>query len=374
MKNRNKRLPILVVWLLTLLLLCAAAFWRSSGFCLGAAILLLLLSPGTLLIQLAARKSIRLRLTLPESAEKNTAARVELIRDHGLASWLAGCVSLSVEIRNLLTEETAVFPVTIGAFSGKGDECGFSIRSDHCGMLEARVRDIRYYDWLRLFSVKQGKRAVPTKERCMIPPETFPIEIVRDALPVPSHSAEMETLGLPGNDFTEIYSLRGYEPGDDIKRIHWKLTEKTDEVLVREGSRPQEDEVLLYWDRTGHTAPPYADALAECVTSVGLALLQSRLRFVFCLQYPDGYYSSRIDSESAFLEAVGKMLHGREETELRSLQELSQSFIPQTAICFFGGPETPFDLPVQKILSYRCSGNGDITPENYRDALRLLAL
>ena len=108
--------------------------------------------------------------------------------------------------------------------------------------------------------------------------------------------------------------------------------------------------------------------------SVGLALLQSRIRFVFCLQYPDGYYSSRIDSESAFLETVGKMLHGREEAELESLQELERSFVPQTAICFFGGPETPFDLPVQKILSYRCSENGDVTPENYRDALRILAL
>ena len=117
MKNRQKRLPLLIVWLLTLLLLCAAAFWRSSGFCLGAAILLLLLSPGTLLIQFAVRKSIRLRLTLPESAEKNAAARVDVLRDCGRVSGLAGCVSLSVEIRNLLTEESAVFPVTIGAFS-----------------------------------------------------------------------------------------------------------------------------------------------------------------------------------------------------------------------------------------------------------------
>ena len=374
MKNRRKQLPILIVWLLTLLFLCAVAFWRSSGFCLGAAILLLLLSPGTLLIQLAVRKSTRLRLTLPESAEKSAGARVDISRAHGRVSGLAGCVSLSVEIRNLLTEETTMFPVTVGAFSGKRDECGFSIRSDYCGMLEARIRDIRYYDWLRLFSVKQKKGAVPAKGRCMIPPETFPVEIVRDSLPAPSQSAEAETLGLPGNDFSEIYSLRGYEPGDDIKRIHWKLTEKTNEVLVREGSRPQEDEVLLYWDRTGNTDPAIADTLAECVTSVGLALLQERLRFVFCLRYPDGYFSSRIDSESAFLEAVGKMLHGREETELRSRQELERSFVPQTAICFFGGPETPFDLPVQTILSYRCSENGDFTPENYRDALRILAL
>ena len=374
MMDMKKRLPLLIIWLLTLLFLCVAAFWRSSGFCLGAAVLLLLISPGTLLIQLAVRKSIRLRLKLPESAEKNAAARVDVFRDRGRVFGLAGCVSLSVEIRNLLTEESAVFPVTIGAFSGKRGECGFSIRSDHCGMLEAHVRDIRYYDWLRLFSVKQKKGAVPAKGRCMIPPETFPVEIVRDSLPVPSQSSEAETLGLPGNDFSEIYSLRGYEPGDDVKRIHWKLTEKTDEVLVREGSRPQEDEVLLYWDRTGTIVPEIADALAECVTSVGLALLQSRLRFVFCLKYPDGYAGFRIDSESVFLETVGKMLHGVGDTELRSLQELTRSFVPQTAICFFGGPETPFDLPVQRLLSYRCSENGDITPENYRDALRILAL
>ena len=82
----------------------------------------------------------------------------------------------------------------------------------------------------------------------MIPPETFPVEIVRDSIPVPTQSAEPETLGLPGNDFSEIYSLRGYEPGDDVKRIHWKLTEKMDSPIVREPQEQARKNIVLCMD------------------------------------------------------------------------------------------------------------------------------
>ena len=42
----------------------------------------------------------------------------------------------------------------------------------------------------------------------------------------------------PGSDTSEIYAIRPYVPGDPIRSIHWKLTEKLDKLMVREFGRP----------------------------------------------------------------------------------------------------------------------------------------
>lgn len=38
----------------------------------------------------------------------------------------------------------------------------------------------------------------------------------------------------PGDDPSETFALREYVPGDRVRSIHWKLTEKTGEVIVRQ--------------------------------------------------------------------------------------------------------------------------------------------
>ena len=38
--------------------------------------------------------------------------------------------------------------------------------------------------------------------------------------------------------FSEITDIRNYRPGDPLRSVHWKLTAKTDDILVKE---PQEN-------------------------------------------------------------------------------------------------------------------------------------
>ena len=39
-----------------------------------------------------------------------------------------------------------------------------------------------------------------------------------------------------GNDPSEIFDIREYVPGDDIRSIHWKLSSKTDTLILKEAS------------------------------------------------------------------------------------------------------------------------------------------
>ena len=44
---------------------------------------------------------------------------------------------------------------------------------------------------------------------------------------------------------SEIYDLKTYYPGDDIRHVHWKLSAKTGEVLLKEGSHNSSFETVL---------------------------------------------------------------------------------------------------------------------------------
>jgi len=52
----------------------------------------------------------------------------------------------------------------------------------------------------------------------------------------------------PGHDRSEIFNIREYVPGDMIKDIHWKLSSKRDEILVKEFSLPLETGLKIVLD------------------------------------------------------------------------------------------------------------------------------
>jgi uncharacterized protein (DUF58 family) len=56
---------------------------------------------------------------------------------------------------------------------------------------------------------------------------------VEEALPDMAGFAEGEAVRTAGSG-DEIYSLRGFRPGDDLRQIHWKASAKVSELMVKE--------------------------------------------------------------------------------------------------------------------------------------------
>ena len=50
----------------------------------------------------------------------------------------------------------------------------------------------------------------------------------------------------PGYDKSELFQVREYRPGDRLQNVHWKLTAKQDELIVKEHSLPKACPVLLF--------------------------------------------------------------------------------------------------------------------------------
>lgn len=54
-----------------------------------------------------------------------------------------------------------------------------------------------------------------------------------------------------GDDASEVFKLREFQDGDKLKNIHWKLSAKMDELIVRENGFPKACSTVLILEGVG---------------------------------------------------------------------------------------------------------------------------
>lgn len=122
----------------------------------------------------------------------------------------------------------------------------FTLDSSHCSCLEIWPNQLMITDFLGMV---QRRCAVDDNERrlffvlpeCKMNDEALP----DDASALVDRDGDEEKRGYTSPDVAEI---RAYQPGDPIRLIHWKLSARMEELLVRETSDPAESLTLLYLD------------------------------------------------------------------------------------------------------------------------------
>ena len=122
----------------------------------------------------------------------------------------------------------------------------FSLRVDtrHAGQQTFRVDRARVYDALGLVGLPLQLPAA-----CSIAVEPEPLEPAE--LPNLSQFQYRSYHPKPGGGFSEIHDLREYRPGDSLHEIHWKLSAKTDKLIVREAEEPDRGLIVLSFDFSG---------------------------------------------------------------------------------------------------------------------------
>lgn len=214
----------------------------------------------SLLLTLPTAIRLRLRLTVegPEVArggESRWCLRLELP-----APLSAARVKLRLRFSNELTGWTGEERVVC---SGPlPQERTFPAETAHCGRLTCRAVRVRLTDCLGLFSIPLRR---PEPASMLVLPKPAPPE----ELPIPEVPA-----GAPGWEQTSggDYELREYRPGDPLRAVHWKLSSKRDELVVREWLGERRPQVLLDVDRFGD--PQGLDRTLDRLYGLSLELLE----------------------------------------------------------------------------------------------------
>lgn len=102
--------------------------------------------------------------------------------------------------------------------------------SKHCGCVNLTAKYAKVYDMTGIFFI-------PVRIDCNITCDIMPRAKKPSVLP---DNSKISILGYkPKNGgFSDYYELREYRAGDSLKNIHWKLSSKYDDLIVREPSTP----------------------------------------------------------------------------------------------------------------------------------------
>ena len=171
--------------------------------------------------------------------------------------------------------------------------------TEHCGGLRIEAKKVGVCDYLGLF-------CLPVK-----PPPARTV-IVRPAplsmASPPDLSRYIARSWRPkfGGGFAENHELRLYRPGDSLNQVHWKLSAKTGELILREPMEPSRDLVLLTMDLSGSREE--IDRKCGRLLWVSRHLLDRDLRHEIRCLTADGPVSHTVTSEADLTAAADKLL------------------------------------------------------------------
>ena len=137
------------------------------------------------------------------------------------------------------------------------------------------------------------------------------MQLSRTAAGIPKYTGMVQN--RKGSDPSEMFDIRDYTPGDDIRSIHWKLSSKTDNLILRQASDPAHYNTVLLPDfgrnqlEQEHAAEQINAAIGYAV-ALGEELLRQNAAFGFAFPTPQGLKIEEVRNRSAFQQLIALWL------------------------------------------------------------------
>lgn len=265
-----------LLWALLLAALLALTLCTGSAAACAVCMLLLVLPLLALGCDALCARHVRCVLDVPVNLQKGAQGALRLTLQNGAALPVCRAVC-RVEVENLLTGERALLRAECGLLPHRAQTVELRLCAAHAGRLRLRVRDVRLYDAFGLIGVRGAAQALAG---VTVQPDTFSQQVIIQPADAPRLDAERYAPDRPGSDLTEPFQIRDYAPGDSRRQILWKLSGKYDRLIVKDASLPVQQDILVFWERTGAQADAArTDAQAETVVTLCRSLLSQGAPF-----------------------------------------------------------------------------------------------
>lgn len=186
-----------------------------------------------------------------------------------------------------------------------------NILSEFSGNLEISLTGIRLYDYMKIFSLKNKLKG---EAKIAVLPYFHEI-MENNFLKRNSQIVESDYYSSvkSGDDPSEVFIIREYKEGDRPQRIHWKLSIKQDQLMIKDFSDPLNCSVLIF---VNLKVPPegdvmsYMDALLESSLSISYSFLSvGQIHYLSWFEEKHGVCRRiRIMKEKDLFEAVDGLL------------------------------------------------------------------
>lgn len=254
-----------IMWLLWLIFMVGATVvtgsWLMAAVFLFSALLLILSAAVT---SLGGRKTV-IKLSVPRAAERKENFRGRLTLQNQTV-WPVFGGKGQILWENLFTGEHGEIPLSFSLGCKETRTIEFEACSSWCGCVKVQFSSWKCNDFFHVFSVRRQAVA----EGCTV---IMPEKQNSDFSFLTREGFDMESFrysgNRPGDDQGETYDIREYQPGDSIRQIHWKLSGKLDDIMIREKSFPVDDTVLILAEAfQAEREPRRAETVAEVLSAI----------------------------------------------------------------------------------------------------------
>lgn len=254
-----------IMWFLWLIFMAGATVvtgsWLMAAVFLFSALLLILSAAVT---SLGGRKTV-IKLSVPRAAERKENFRGRLTLQNQTV-WPVFGGKGQILWENLFTGEHGEIPLSFSLGCKETRTIEFEACSSWCGCVKVQFSSWKCNDFFHVFSVRRQAVA----EGCTV---IMPEKQNSDFSFLTREGFDMESFrysgNRPGDDPGETYDIREYQPGDSIRQIHWKLSGKLDDIMIREKSFPVDDTVLILAEAfQAEREPRRAETVAEVLSAI----------------------------------------------------------------------------------------------------------
>ena len=253
------------------------------------------------------------------STEKNSEIPI-LIQVKNKSKWLSVRCGFKINVVNNFTGEVKKEIINHTVTRGVKETFSESFLSSGCGEISVYLVEYYVYDWIGCLYLKKKTNDVKKIE---ILPETHLLmtEIQRTTREFITDS-EVYSDSEKGDDLSEIYQVREYVEGDPIHDIHWKLSAKTDNLLIKEHGKPLGCVVLIWIDLFRNNTVKHLRGkkhgrknlpvnAIEMAASVSLSLIEQKCVHMVAWyeEKNDRIIRKRVENEENIYELLNRLLY-----------------------------------------------------------------
>jgi len=276
--------------------------------------------------------------------------------------FLPGYVKCKIICENLLTGQRLTERLII---SPSENGVSLPVYTKHCGMLSFSVSQPLAFDLFGLFA---WRIKCETQANLLIMPERMDINLQIDPDTRTAADSEEYSMRRPGNDPSETFAIREYIPGDPLKSIHWKLSNKTDKLLVRELGLPIVTRILIIMETSAQGEvfePSFVNKMASALYSVSHELVLRGVSQTIvwldtaAVKLRSGEITSLAEGDGVFAELLANTVKDCETTTIDAYSAIpAESVYSHVIICGLSVPSGVNQIFGQSAVTVLdCSGD-----------------
>lgn len=222
-------------------------------------------------------------------------------------------VKVLIQVENLFTGEKKKITKagTVGA--NKREAFTVELTANCCGNIAISLEKYFIFDLLYILNMKKNSREV---QYVGILPECHlvPVEISRRTREFIAEADEYFDKER-GEDPSEVYQIREYRAMDSLRDVHWKMSAKADELLVKEHGKPKGCVVLIWLNlqadlKRSRIVPT---VILEAVASLSMSLLEAECVHMVAWYEKENkrIEKKRVSKEENIYELLNRLLYTR---------------------------------------------------------------